>query len=310
MAIDTSAAAGLPGVAGFMAAADIKGSNRLALAPVNDRPVLCDDRVRVIGDPVLVVAADTRDHALAAAAAVRVEYELLPVLESPAQAMAEGALQLHDDLPNVCLTQGTVRGDAASALAGSATVVEAEYHTQINHQAPLEPEVSVAYLEGEGDDAQLVVVGRSINIHKALSMLQDALGWDDIRYEEAFTGGQFGIKVEITTEAIAGAAALHFQRPVRYIPGLTDTLLLTPKRHPFDIDRAPGRRRRRPADRVGDGRGHRQRRLLLERPGGRAALDHDALGLLPYPQRRCPCSSWCTPTTPGERPRGAPGRRR
>ena len=39
-------------------------------------------------------------------------------------------------------------------------VVEADFTTQINHQAPLEPEVSVAYMEGEGEDAQLVVVGQ------------------------------------------------------------------------------------------------------------------------------------------------------
>ena len=148
--------------------------------------------------------------------------------------------QLHEQWPNLCLTQAQVKGDAAAALAGSAATIEARFNTQINHQAPLEPEAAVAYLEGEGEDAQLVVIGRSINIHKALAMLQDALGWENTRYEEAYTGGQFGIKVEITSEGIAGAAALHFRRPVRYIPGLTDTLLLTPKRHPFDLSVALG----------------------------------------------------------------------
>ena len=68
----------------------------------------------------------------------------------------------------------------------------------------------MAYLEGEGDDAQLVVIGRSINIHKHLQNIQDALGWENTRYEEAFTGGQFGIKLEITSEGIVAAAALNF----------------------------------------------------------------------------------------------------
>jgi aldehyde oxidoreductase len=81
----------------------------------------------------------------------------------------------------------------------------------------------------------LVVIGRSINIHKHLSMIQEAVGWENARYEEAYSGGQFGIKIEVTSEGIAAAAALHFQRPVRYIPSLTESMLLTPKRHPFDM---------------------------------------------------------------------------
>ena len=81
----------------------------------------------------------------------------------------------------------------------------------------------------------MVVVGRSINIHKHLSVLQDALGFENIRYEEAFSGGQFGMKVEITSEAIAGAAALKFKRPVRYIPSLQESMFISPKRHPYDM---------------------------------------------------------------------------
>ena len=82
---------------------------------------------------------------------------------------------------------------------------------------------------------QLVVIGRSINIHTHLAMLQGALGWENMRYEEAFSGGQFGIKAAITSEGIAGAAALHFKRPVRYIPSLHESMLLTSKRHPFTM---------------------------------------------------------------------------
>jgi aldehyde oxidoreductase len=56
-----------------------------------------------------------------------------------------------------------------------------------------------------------------------------------MRYEEAFSGGQFGIKLEISSEGIAGAAALHFQRPVRYLPSLAESMRMTSKRHPFDM---------------------------------------------------------------------------
>jgi aldehyde oxidoreductase len=232
--IDSSAAEGMHGVVGVMTAKDIKGTNRLKIV-VEDRPLLCEDRVRSIGDPVAIVVAETRAQALAAAEAVAVDYELLPVYSSPQESMAGGAMQIHPQWPNVCYVQPLAKGDAEKALAESTAVIEARFTTQLNHQAPLEPEATLAYLEGEGEDAQLVVIGRSINIHKHLQMLQEALGWEDMRYEEAFTGGQFGIKIEVTSEGISAAAALHFRRPVRYIPSLAESMALTPKRHPYDM---------------------------------------------------------------------------
>ena len=237
--IDVSAAESMPGVVGVLTAKDIKGTNSLKYL-VADRPVLCEDKVRYIGDPVAAVAALTREQAVAAAKAVKVDYELLPVLDSPETAMAESAVQLHADRPNLCSIQGQIKGDATKALAGSAAVVEAHFSTQINHQAAMEPEACVAYFEGEGDDAQLVVIGRSINIHKHLDMLQEALGWENMRYEEAFVGGQFGMKLDISSEGLAGAAAVALRRPIRYIPNLVESMQMTSKRHAVSGDMALG----------------------------------------------------------------------
>jgi aldehyde oxidoreductase len=234
--IDTAGAEAMPGVIGMMTARDIKGTNRIPYSTgVADRPILCEDKVFTLGDAVAIVVAETREQALAAAQAVVVDYEPLPELLSPDAAMAEGAPLVHPESPNLCWSQPILKGDAASGFARSAAVVEARFRTQFNHQAPLEPEVSLAYWEGEGEDADLVVIGRSINIHFALSTLQDALGWEPMRYEEAFAGGQFGIKVEVITEGLAAAAALHFHRAVRYVPSLAESILITSKRHPFDM---------------------------------------------------------------------------
>ncbi len=233
-AIDCTAAEAMPGVIGTLTAKDIQGSNRLKYI-VDDRPILCEDRVRTLGDPVAVVVAETRDQAKAAAAAVMVAYEPLPEITAPAQALAPDAPQIHPDRPNLCFSQPVIKGDADGAFASAAVAVENRFTTQINHQAPMEPENSVAYMEGEGDEAQLVVIGRSINIHLHMAVLQEALGFENIRYEEAFSGGQFGIKLEIFTEGIAAAAALKFRRPVRYIPSLAESMLITSKRHPFDM---------------------------------------------------------------------------
>ncbi len=232
--IDTSTVEKMPGVIGTMTAKDIKGSNILKFI-FNDQPVLCKDRVRCLGDPIVIVAAETQAQARAAAEAVKIEYESLPVMMTPQEALAEDAVQIHDEYPNLCYQQPQIKGDAKKAFAESAAVVEADFSTQLNHQAPLEPEACVSYLEGEGEDAILVVIGRSIMIHTHMATLQDALGWENMRYEEAFSGGQFGIKASITSEGIAGAVALHFKRPVRYIPSIHESMLLTSKRHPFTM---------------------------------------------------------------------------
>jgi aldehyde oxidoreductase len=232
--IDTSEAEKMPGVIGTMTAKDIKGTNRIKFV-FEDQPILCEDRVRCLGDPIVIVAAETLVQAQAAAKAVKVDYDPLPVMMTPPEALAEGSVQVHEEFPNLCYQQPQIKGDAKKAFADSAAVVEAEFSTQLNHQAPLEPEACVAYLEGEGEEALLVVIGRSIMIHTHMAMLQGALGWENMRYEEAYSGGQFGIKAAITSEGIAGAAALHFKRAVRYIPGLHESMLLTSKRHPFTM---------------------------------------------------------------------------
>ena len=233
LSIDTSTAAKMPGVIGFMTAEDIKGSNRIRVTKP-DQPVLCEDRIRTLGDPIIAVAAETRDQARAAAAAVRVQYEALPVMLTPDEALAPEAYQIHDHSPNNILASiPLIKGDAEKALKESNTVFEAEFSTQTNHQAPLEPEISSAYFEGEGELPRLVVVGRSINIHTHLAQLKEAIGYENMRYQEAFSGGQFGIKASIITEAVTAAAALHFKRPVRYVPSMEESLRITSKRHSY-----------------------------------------------------------------------------
>jgi len=232
--IDAAPARKMPGVVGVITADDIKGSNRIKFI-VPDQPILCEDKVRTLGDPIAIVAAETREQARVAAAAVKIKYEVLPVMMTPEEALAEGAYQIHDHSPNLCYSQPLIKGDAAKALSEAAAVVEAEFSTQMVHQAPLEPEVCIAYLDGEGKDAELVVIGRSIWIHNHAALLKEAVGWENLRYKEPFVGAQFGIKGVITTEGIAAAAAAHFRRAVRYIPSLTESMLLTSKRHSFSM---------------------------------------------------------------------------
>ena len=226
--IDTRQAEKMPGVAGVLRACDIKGTNILKLS-VPDRPVICSDKVYCLGDPVVVVAAESKAQAEAALKTVWVDFKPLPPVESPDASLADHAVRIHPDRPNLCVDQSLIKGVAEEALIDSAAVVEARFSTQRVHMAPLESEATVAYWEDEdkGEDSLLVIIGRSINIHHHLDMLQDALGWENMKYIEAYSGGQFGIKLDVISEGIAGAAAIHFRRPVRYIPGLAESMLMT-----------------------------------------------------------------------------------
>ena len=124
----------MPGVVGFCEAR-ISSTNRLRQV-VPDQPVLCEDRVRLLGDPIIAVAANTREQARAAAAAVKVLYEPLPVQMTPAESLAPGAFVLHAHAPdNICCTQPLIKGDAEAALKEAVYVYEGEYATQTNHQA-------------------------------------------------------------------------------------------------------------------------------------------------------------------------------
>lgn len=229
--IDTSKAEQIPGVVAVITAKDIRGTNRFR----EDQPLLCEDKVHVMGDAVAAVIAHTREQALEGVDAVAVQYEPLPVLSTVAEALSKRSPRIHEATPNWCFTGRQIKGDAQSALADSDEVVEAEFSTQLIHQSALEPEAAVAYLEQDRDDEEprLVVMGRSINIHHHLKVLQDAVGYENMRYEQPFIGGQFGIKMDITTEGLAAAAALHVRQPVRYVCTLAESMWITTKRHPF-----------------------------------------------------------------------------
>jgi CO/xanthine dehydrogenase Mo-binding subunit len=77
-----------------------------------------------MGDPIVAIAAKTRDQARAAAAVVKVEYEPLPVILSPEEAMKLGAYQIHPHAPNnILISQPLIKGDAEMALKEAKTVI-------------------------------------------------------------------------------------------------------------------------------------------------------------------------------------------
>src|SRR5574343_554652 len=109
---------------------------------VVDRPVLCHDVVRCVGDPVAAVAAETPELAQRALALIDVRYEALPLVDDAEAALAPGAAPLHPG--GNLLHQGRhARGDAAAAAAACVHWVEAEYFSPMQMHAFLETEGGV-----------------------------------------------------------------------------------------------------------------------------------------------------------------------
>ena len=140
--IDTARAEQVPGVLRVFTAKDIPG---IPNQPC-DRPVICGDRVRYIGDAVALIAAETREQAEEAAALVRVEYEELPANFDPLHALDEDAPLIHEGGNTICRWK-TQRGDVEEAFRHCDHILERDYVTSRVQHVCIETEAAVAYTD-------------------------------------------------------------------------------------------------------------------------------------------------------------------
>jgi CO/xanthine dehydrogenase Mo-binding subunit len=140
LSIDTSAAEAAPGVRAVVTHRDVPGLNAFGIMRP-EQPALCADVVRHEGDMVAAVAADTAEAAEAALALIRVAYADLPVVDSPAAALAPGAPALHPG-GNLAASFALDRGDPDAAFAAATHVVEDTYVCPRQMHGFLETEVA------------------------------------------------------------------------------------------------------------------------------------------------------------------------
>ncbi len=210
-------------------AADVPGSKRLQLIE-DDWPVLVYDEVRHPYEAVALVAAPTRDRALAAAAEVRVETEALPAVTSLAAALA-----LPEDEQTVLARCKIARGDAPGLLASppaDALLVEGTYTTGHQEHIYIEPQGMIA----RWSDGALEIIGSMqcpYYIHHALRPLF-GLEAEQLRVRQTVTGGGFGGKEDYPDMLAAHAALLARKagRPVKIVYERHEDIVATTKRHP------------------------------------------------------------------------------
>lgn len=231
----------LPGVIRVLTAADIPGRNTLEgysrdehlLAPLGDS-------VRMIGDAVAVVVAESPEIAASGAAAVQVEYEPLPHTYDAVEAMSARAPSIYPH-GNVLRDYEIRHGDLESAMSSADLILETHYQTPFMEHSALERETVLSYRDEEG---RITIVGGHQQPHWARGWTATMLGLpeDRVRVVIPPVGGAFGGKQDPWPLMITALAAYHVQRPVRLTYSRRESFDASPKRHPYHMDYRVGAR--------------------------------------------------------------------
>ena len=176
------------------------------LADIADRNILTK-RVRLYGDEIAAVIAENELAAEKALEKIKVEYEEFPFYLSPEEALAEGAVEIHDGSKNLIASTKAVVGDLKKGLEEADHIIEGEYKTQIVQHCHMENQIAYAY---KGSDQRWVCVSSTQIPHICRRILGEAFGmpWGKFRVVKPFIGGGFGNKQDVTIEPLAVAMSM------------------------------------------------------------------------------------------------------
>jgi CO/xanthine dehydrogenase Mo-binding subunit len=239
--IDVSKAEAYPGVAAVFTAKDVP-NNEYGLIML-DQPVLIGpgsskiggDVARFIGDQVALVVADTEKAATRARDLIEVEWEDLPVVTDPREAMKDGAPLLFPEKgSNVFCRYRVRRGDVEAAFAKAAVSVEGAYHTPMQEHAYLQPEAGLSYLDDEGR-VTVKVAGQWA--HEDQEQIAHALKLplDQVRVIYPAIGGAFGGREDMSVQIVLALATWKLRRPVKIVWSREESIIGHHKRHQFYI---------------------------------------------------------------------------
>ncbi|AET67043.1 aerobic-type carbon monoxide dehydrogenase, large subunit CoxL/CutL-like protein [Desulfosporosinus orientis DSM 765] len=231
LSINSDQAKKLSGVVTVLTAKDVPHNTHGVL--FRDQPVLAD-YVRMVGDPVAVVGAETEEIARAAAKLVEVEYEVLPALFDPEEAMKPDVLPLHPNLSptNVLYHLPIRKGRVEEGWAKADAVVEKVYSTQHVDHAFLQPEAVLAYVDERG---HIVVQTATQYAHYDRGEIAHALGlrFSQVQVKTLAVGGAFGGREDISLQIMAALMAQKTLRPVKMENNREESFYSHSKRHPM-----------------------------------------------------------------------------
>ena len=218
LSVDVAPALAIGGVHAALTAGDVPGRPTFGLEHP-DQPVLAADTVRYWGEPVAIVAAEDRETAKLAAAAVKVAYEPLDPLTDPLEADARD-----EAFRRVTIRRGDQR-------ASGSVVVEGYYEVGMQDQAPLGTEAGLAVPDGHGG---IDLYATSQYVHADHQQVVASLGIpaDRVRVHPTGIGGAFGAREDVNLHIHLCMLALHTGQPVKMVYDRSESFTGHVHRHP------------------------------------------------------------------------------
>jgi carbon-monoxide dehydrogenase large subunit len=253
--IDASRARQMPGVRAVITGRDIQGHFMGKM--IRDMPVLCWEVARFVGDRVAAVAAETPELAQEALGLIDIEYEELPALFDPLEAMEPDAPRIHDDVGGydgapkerlaLDVRNGLTRlawrkGDLDQGFRAADLVMEHTFRIPGRHQGYIEPHAGVVAVESDG---QIQVWASTKNSFGTRSQLAKAICVPEerIRVNVVNVGGEFGGKGDALDLPVAYFLARQCGCPVKIVMTYTEELMASNPAHPTVVTARSGVKR-------------------------------------------------------------------
>ncbi|MDP2600989.1 MAG: xanthine dehydrogenase family protein molybdopterin-binding subunit [Deltaproteobacteria bacterium] len=244
--IDASKAAGLPGVVALLTRDDLKDIDPYYGNCLRDRAVVAIDRVRFVGEPVAVVAAENALIAEAALSLINVQYTELPCVADIDAARAEGAPLVHEQRSgtgefhdvagvgerfggNVCHREQFIKGNPDKAFPEAEEIIDETFEFPMIYQYAMEPHTAVARVTADG----ITLWSSSAHPFLVRAELAHMFGYPHAKVEVIvpFVGGAYGSKSYFKIEPLVVAMARKTAgRPVRVAQSVPESMLTT-RRH-------------------------------------------------------------------------------
>jgi len=232
--IDASQAEAYPGVVRVITHRDVP-VNEYGIN-IRDQPVLVaeGDAVRWVGDRIAIVVAETEQAAEEASGLVQVDYEPLPVVTDPRQAMKPGAPRVHEKRgkSNVLKHIRIRKGDVEAGFAQADVIIEGYYITPFVEHAYLQPEAGLGYIDEQG---RVTVISAGQWPHDDIHQIAHLLNLPEEQVHEIVpaVGGAFGGREDMYIQHLLALCAYVLRRPVKIVFSREESITRTGKRHPF-----------------------------------------------------------------------------
>jgi len=230
LSVDVSAAKELPGVVGVYTGAEMEsmtvpGPDLLASmmgggVPMPEFTLLATDKVRLVGDPVVLVVAESRALAEDGAELVEVDYDELPPVASAAVALDPSSTPVFANLGNNVARPHSRNefGDVASAFANADRTYEFTVNVHRHQNVPMEGRGCVCDFDPSTQTMTVYAATQSVHVSKMAVAVRLGLEQDKVRVLAGDIGGSFGLKIGASREELSVAAASRaLGRPVKWV---------------------------------------------------------------------------------------------